>query len=96
MDEFIDCKLNAKITLEQCEHRQLSHPRHRGKGEGTFNSMFLTCMTCQHWIPDSVWGKLRRKGARFSWQKFPNEKRRRMIWKRDSLSIRDHSQQDQT
>jgi hypothetical protein len=48
-EEIIECRLKAKITLQQCENRQNKYPR--VNTQGITEPMFLSCKECKHWLP---------------------------------------------
>jgi hypothetical protein len=50
--EFLEgCRLGAKITLAQCQKRQLKFRRYDVRN--TLTSRFYSCVNCPNWLSDS-------------------------------------------
>ena len=58
MSEITNCRLGAKITLEQCRTRQLRMRRYSTGGR--LDARFLSCLTCSNWIPDGEYFEIKK------------------------------------
>lgn len=81
----IDCLLDCKHTLTDCEARQVGRWRYSNpKDHSTLNLMFISCKNCKYWLTDREYED---RATKFN---------RQIFWMRGKHARKSHRKQDLT